>query len=79
MIHKNSIKEIIIKQYLKTHKKAPTQQEMKSFYNEYLLNNPNVDSNGISATSNTNYPIASKNSSASQINTLSDNIYYDMQ
>ena len=79
MIHKNSIKEIIIKEYLNTHKKAPTQQEMKSFYNEYLLNNPNVDSNGISATSNTNYPVASKNSSASQINTLSDNIYYDMQ
>lgn len=79
MIHKNSIKEIIIKDYLNKYNKAPTQQEIKSHYNDYTGNKPEALDNGISSTSNVSYPLVTKNSSAAQFNALNEALAYDFK
>jgi len=47
----NSIKEKIIKDFIKENYRSPSQQEIKTFYNSFISNNKSAESTGILKTS----------------------------
>jgi hypothetical protein len=75
----NSIKEKIIKDFIKENYRSPSQQEIKTLYNSFISNNKSAESTGILKTSVGLYPIAGNESSATKINELVENLRLDQK
>lgn len=74
-----SIKEKIVRSFIKENFRAPSQQELKTYYNEYLENNSNADSLGITSTKRNAYPIVGNESSASDFEELISDLKLDQK
>ena len=60
----NSIREKVIKAFIKENYRSPTQQEIKNLYNEYLVKAPQAEEVGILSSESNIYPIAGDESSS---------------
>lgn len=74
-----SIKEKIVKSFIKENFRAPSQQELKTYYNNYLENNSNAESLGITSTKKNAYPIVGSESSASDFEELVSDLKLDQK
>lgn len=74
------IKNEFIKNYIKENKKAPTQQQIKSYVANYLVENPSVEDDGFVAGSKINFSnVPGKESSSSNYNFLLDRIIKEQE
>ena len=70
----NSIREKVIKAFIKENYRSPTQQEIKNLYNEYLVKAPQAEEVGILSSESNIYPIAGDESSSKDMNSLIQNL-----
>lgn len=74
-----SIKEKIIRKFIKANYRAPTQSEIKSLYNSYLVENVNSEVTGIISNQKNVYPIVGSESSASAFMSMIQDLKLDQK
>lgn len=75
----SSIKEKIVKDFIKKNLRAPSRQELKSYYNDYLEENSGADTLGIISTKRNAYPIVGNESSALDFEELISDLKLDQK
>lgn len=77
-MHEYSIKESIIKNFINENNRAPTQQEIKALYNDYVTTRPNSLETGILSGHKQTFPISGDDSSYTVYNELKKNLDLDL-
>jgi hypothetical protein len=75
----SSIKEKIVKEFISLNYRAPSQQEIKTLYNAFVVENSGAENTGITSSQKNNYPIVGKVSSAKQFNELINDLRLDQK
>lgn len=78
-MHEYSIKELVIKDFISKKNRAPTQQEKKTLYNEYILSKPNSLETGILSGHKQTFPLSGNDSSSFIYKNLKNNLDLDMK
>ena len=74
-----SIKEKIVKDFIKKNSRTPSQQELKTIYNSYLEEHSKSERLGIVSTKKNAYPIVGSESSAKDFEELINNLKLDQE